>query len=282
MIELGVKQVLEIINQTEFGVYLGTQGKEEKVLLPGKQVPAGAKVGDKLEVFVYRDSSDRIISTVNEPALIIGETALLKVKSVSDIGAFLDWGLEKDLFLPFKEQSTPVEVGESYVVALYIDKSSRLCATMKVYDFLRDDAPYVKDDMVTGTVYELNDELGAFVAVDNLYQGLIPKKELFEEFVIGSVIEARVTSVREDGKLNLSIRQKAHIQMDVDSEMVLEKIKNYGGTLPFNDKADPERIKKEFKLSKNAFKRAVGRLLKDGRIRITENTIELDSKIKDE
>lgn len=282
MIELGVKQKLEIINQTDFGVYLGVSGEEDKVLLPRKQVPVDAKVGDSIEVFVYRDSSDRIISTVNEPAFTLGETATLQVKSVSDIGAFLDWGLEKDLFLPFKEQTTSVEEGKSYTVALYIDKSSRLCATMKVYDYLRDDAPYEKDEMVTGTIYELNDEFGAFVAVDNLYQGLIPKKEIYEDYAVGQVIEGRVTSVREDGKLNLSVRQKAHIQMDQDSEMVLEKIKSYGGILPFTDKADPERIKKEFKLSKNAFKRAVGRLLKEGRIKIKENTIELESKVKDE
>lgn len=276
MIELGIKQTLEIINETDFGVYLGIPGREDKVLLPKKQVPEATKVGDKIEVFVYRDSSDRMISTVNEPALTLGETASLKVKSISDIGAFLDWGLEKDLFLPFKEQTASIEVGKSYVVALYIDKSSRLCATMKVYDFLREDATYKKDDIVTGTVYELSEEIGAFVAIDNLYQGLIPRKEIFQEFLVGDVIEARVTSVREDGKLNLSVRQKAYLQMDHDSEMVLDKIKSYGGVLPFNDKADPERIKKEFKLSKNAFKRAVGRLLKEGRIRITENTIELE------
>lgn len=282
MIELGVKQKLTIINQTDFGVYLGIPGREDKVLLPGKQVPAEAKVGDSIEVFVYRDSSDRIISTVNEPALTLGETASLQVKSVSDIGAFLDWGLEKDLFLPFKEQTTSVEVGKSYTVALYIDKSNRLCATMKVYDYLREDAPYKKDEMVTGTIYELNDEFGVFVAVDNKYQGLIPKKEMFEEFRVGDMIEARVTSVREDGKLNLSVRQKAYLQMDKDSQMVLEKIKSYGGVLPFNDKADPEIIKKECKLSKNAFKRAVGRLLKDGEIKITESTIELETKEKNE
>lgn len=282
MIELGVKQKLTIINQTDFGVYLGIPGREDKVLLPGKQVPAEAKVGDSIEVFVYRDSSDRIISTVNEPALTLGETVSLQVKSVSDIGAFLDWGLEKDLFLPFKEQTTSVEVGKSYTVALYIDKSNRLCATMKVYDYLREDAPYKKDEMVTGTIYELNDEFGVFVAVDNKYQGLIPKKEMFEEFRVGDMIEARVTSVREDGKLNLSVRQKAYLQMDKDSQMVLEKIKSYGGVLPFNDKADPEIIKKECKLSKNAFKRAVGRLLKDGEIKITESTIELETKEKNE
>lgn len=275
MIELGEKQKLEIINKTDFGVYLGESGKEEKVLLPKKQVPLGADVGDIIEVFIYRDSSDRIISTVNEPKLTLGETALLEVKTVSEIGAFLDWGLEKDLFLPFKEQTISVEVGKSYVVALYTDKSDRLCATMKVYDFLREDAPYKKDEMITATVYELNDEIGAFVAIDNLYQGLVPKKELFEEFAIGEVIEARVTDIREDGKINLSVRQKAHIQMDQDSEMVLARIKEYDGVLPFNDKADPEIIKKEFKLSKNAFKRAVGRLLKEGKIKITESTIEL-------
>lgn len=274
MIELGKKQELKIVKEVEFGVYLGEEeNTEDKVLLPGKQVPKGARIGDAVEVFIYKDSKDRLISTVNEPKVKLGEVALLKVAEVGTIGAFLEWGLEKDLLLPFKEQTRRVCQGEEHVVALYIDKSSRLCATMKVYPYLRTDSSYQKDDKVIGTVYEINDQIGAFVAVDNKYSGLIPAKEYFGTYKPGDSVEARVTEVKEDGKLNLSIREKTHIQIDADAEHVMEMIEQYDGVLPYNDKVSPDIIKKDLGLSKNAFKRAVGRLLKEGRIEITEKNI---------
>lgn len=275
MIEIGVKQKLTVINETDFGIYLGEPGAKEKVLLPIKQVPENTKPGDELTVFIYRDSEDRLIATVREPRMQLGETALLKAVEVNEIGAFFDWGLEKDLFVPYKEQLFEPEQGKEYLVALYVDKSSRLCGTMRVYDFLKDDSPYKKDDTVHGTVYQLHEEIGVFVAVDNQYHGVIPKKEVFTTLQPGDTVEARVTGVREDGKLNLSIRKKAYLQMDEDCGKILKVMDKYKGVLPFTDKsADPERIKKEFSLSKNAFKRAVGRLLKENRIKITDKTIE--------
>lgn len=277
MIEVGVKQKLRVINKTDFGIYLGEggQGGEEKVLLPIRQVPEGIQEGDELCVFIYRDSEDRMIATTREPLLVLGETAMMTVKEVTKIGAFLDWGLEKDLLLPYKEQKHAVAPGEQYPICLYTDKSGRLCGTMKVYDCLRADAPYEKDAEVTGMVYELHDEIGAFVAVDRKYHAVIPKKELFEELSVGQMVTARVTDVRADGKLNLSLRKKSFMQMDEDTKTVWEVLERYGGVLPFTDKSvDAERVKKEFHLSKNAFKRAVGRLLKEGKIKITEKTIE--------
>lgn len=275
MIELGKRQILEVVRMKDFGVYLGEQsGDEAAVLLPKKQVPEGTKLGDKLEVFIYKDSEDRLIATTGMSKLQVGEVAVLTVKEVGKIGAFLDMGLEKDLLLPFKEQNHKVCQGEECLVALYIDKSSRLAATMNVYSYMSNESPYHRDDKVTGTVYEINENLGAFVAVDNRYYGLIPKKELPGSVHEGDVIEARVTKVRDDGKLDLSPREKAYVQMDADSELVLQVIDGFGGVLPFNDKADPELIRKEFDLSKNAFKRAVGHLLKEGKVKITEKTIE--------
>lgn len=275
MIELGKRQLLTVVRVKEFGVYLGErQGDEASVLLPKKQVPEGTKAGDTLEVFIYKDSEDRLIATTSIPKLQVGETAVLNVKEVGKIGAFLDMGLEKDLLLPFKEQNHKVRKGEDCLVALYIDKSKRLAATMSVYSYMSNQSPYKKDDRVCGTVYEINGNLGAFVAVDNRYYGLIPARELYGDIHVGDVIAARVTKVREDGKLDLSPREKAHVQMDADSELVLTVIGQHDGVLPFNDKAAPETIKREFNLSKNAFKRAVGHLLKDGKIRITETTIE--------
>ena len=264
--KLGEKQVLTVVKIVDFGVYLGND--EERVLLPKKQVPQGIEVGDPIEVFLYKDSSDRMIATTNEPKLTIGKTAVLEVTDVGRIGAFLDWGLEKELLLPFKEQTERVEKGDRCLVSLYIDKSGRLCATMKVYQLLRTDSPYKKDDMVSGTVYELSRDFGVFVAVDDQYSAMIPKREVYGKMYIGQRIEARVTAVKPDGKLDLSIRGKIPEQMDAVADKVFGRIEKNGGMLPFTDKADPERIKSEMGMSKAAFKRAVGRLLKQGKIQI--------------
>lgn len=275
MIRLGEKQELVIVKKVEFGVYLAVSFEDaaEHVLLPIKQVPEGCNVGDRIEVFVYRDSKDRMIATVYEPKLQMGQAAELTVAQTGKFGAFLDWGLEKDLLLPFKEQRGKVKQGSKVLVSLYIDKSGRLCATMNVYGALRTDSPYKAEDKVRGRVYELSENFGAFVAVDNQYSGLIARKELYGNVEPGTDVEARVIRVREDGKLDLSIREKAYLQMDTDAEKVLALLDSYEGALPFSDKAAPEVIKHETGMSKNEFKRAVGRLLKQGKIEIGEKTI---------
>ena len=273
---LGTKKTLMVVKEVEFGVYLGNS--QEKVLLPKKQVPEGVEVGDPIEVFLYKDSSDRLIATTNEPKIMLGELAVLAVAATGGIGAFLDWGLEKDLLLPFREQTAPLKKGDQILVALYIDKSQRLCATMKVYERLRTDSPYKVDDQVEGIIYELSDNFGVFVAVDNLYSALIPKREAFGKLRVGDRVKARVVKVKEDGKLDLSVREKAFLQMDADADLIMKRMEEYGGSLPFTDKADPELIKKEFDLSKNAFKRAIGRLLKEGKIEIREKSIEILNK----
>ena len=273
MIELGKFQTLKMVKATDFGIYLGDE--INKVLLPRKQVPQDIKIGDEIQVFIYKDSSDRLISTTAIPKITLGELAYLAVKEVTSIGAFLDWGLEKDLLLPFKEQTSRAQVGESYLVYLYIDKSDRLCATMKVYDYLEITDKYTKDDVIEGTVYEIKDEFGAFIAIDNKFYGLIPERELQRDIKVGNKIFARVTSVREDGKLNLSHQKKAYIQMEEDAQIILKVINEYEGVLPYNDKASPDLIERDFNMSKNAFKRAVGKLLKEGKVQINEKSIFL-------
>lgn len=275
MLRLGEKQRLQVVKQVEFGVYLAAPDgeDEERVLLPAKQVPEGTGMGAQVEVFLYRDSKDRMIATTNEPLLLMGEVARLQVAEVSKIGAFLDWGLEKDLFLPFKQQTYRVKKGDTPLVSLYIDKSGRLCATMNVYRELRQDSPYEKDARVSGQVYEVSDNFGAFVAVDDCYSGLIPKKELYGEIKPGDIVEARVTEVKADGKLNLSIREKAYLQIGEDAEKIMGLIESYDGVLPFTEKASPEVIRRETEMSKNEFKRAVGNLLKNGRIDIIDGKI---------
>lgn len=227
-----------------------------------------------MEVFVYKDSKDRMISTTQIPKLRLGEFAPLTVVSVQKIGAFLDWGLEKDLFLPYKEQIGKVREQDQVLVRLYIDKSKRLCASMKqIYEMLELNSPYQRGDMVSGRVYEFSDNFGAFVAVDDRYSALIPRHEDHSFLRIGDCIEARVTGVKPDGKLDLTLREKAYMQMDQDAKRVLEILEEYAGVLPFNDKASPEIIMRETKMSKNAFKRAVGRLYKEHQIEITEKCI---------
>lgn len=276
MIELGKRQKLQVVKRVEFGVYLGEYAQaqeQERVLLPGKQVPEGTQLGDEIEVFIYRDSSDRLIATTRIPAMQLHEVAVLSVVEVAKIGAFLDWGLEKDLLLPFKEQTVRVQKGQKVLVGLYVDKSSRLCATMRVYPYLKQNSPYVLGDEVDGTVYEISDNFGVFVAVDNQYSALIPKKEAQGDYRPGDSIHCRVVSVREDGKLNLSPRKKAYQQIDEDGEMILQVLDEFAGVLPFDDKAAPEVIKREFGLSKAAFKRAVGHLMKEGKVAIRDQRI---------
>lgn len=273
--KLGEYQKLFIIKKVEFGVYLAEhEGDENRVLLPAKQVPEGAAIGDELEVFLYKDSKDRLIATTATPKLVLGGLAVLRVLEVGKIGAFLDWGLEKDLFLPYKEMTCRVQPEDELLVTLYIDKSRRLCASMKkLYDKLSTDAPYHKGDIVEGRIYEFGHDFGTFVAVDDRYSAMIPAHEDCSMLRIGDVIHAKVLDVKPDGKLDITMREKAYLQMDEDAEKVMEVIEAFAGVLPFTDKASPEVIKRETGLSKNAFKRAVGRLYKERRIEITERAI---------
>ena len=266
--KLGEYQELYYKKKVDFGVYLAeTMTDDAQVLLPMKQVPENARMGEKIRVFLYKDSRDRLIATTNDPKLTLGGYAPLVVREVGKIGAFLDWGLEKDLFLPYKEMVGRVEQGDEVLVTLYIDKSSRLCASMRgLYDLLDKDSPYHKGDTVTGRVYEFSDNFGTFVAVDDRYSARIANSEDHSFLRVGDVIEAKVLGVKPDGKLDLTMREKAYIQMDADAVKLMELIDSYAGVLPFTEKASPEVIKRETGLSRAAFKRAVGRLYKERKI----------------
>jgi len=274
MLKLGERQILKIVEKKEFGVYLYDDNKDEKVLLPIKQVTPGAQIGDEVEVFIYKDSQDRIIATTAVPYLEKGKVAQLEVKEVGKIGAFLDWGLEKDLLLPFKEQTMKPSKGDRVLVALYIDKSDRLCATMKIYPYLELGKGFKKDDQVTGTVYEISPNFGAFVAVDNRFSALIPKKDMPHNIKVGETVHARVTGVKADGKVDLSVREKAYIQMSIDADKLMRYFDEHDGIIPFTDKASPQLIGDVMNMSKNEFKRAIGNLLKAGMIEIGADSIK--------
>lgn len=281
MIKLGEVQELEVVKKVDFGVYLKSQDDENgenRILLPIKQVPENTQIGDKIEVFVYRDSSDRIISTINRPKIVMGEIGFLKVVEISRIGAFLNWGLEKDLFLPYKEQVGEIRNNGEYMVGLYIDKSDRLCATMNLFKVLKTDSPYKVNDLVTGTVFSLKRGLGAMVAVEGKYLGLIHEGEILKPLRAGDTVELRVSNIKEDGKLDLSLKDAPRLQIDKDGDRIFNALAKNKGSLPLNDDSSPDAINEMLGMSKSSFKKGVGRLMKRGMLEMTRDGIKLVNK----
>ena len=265
MIIVGEYTNLKIEKKVDFGVYL-TDGAE-RVLLPQKQVPANAAIGDSLEVFIYNDSNDRKIATVNKPKLTLGQMGVLTVSQMNKVGAFLDWGLEKDLFLPFKEMTRQPSENDEILVRVYSDKSGRLCASMKgLYELLSKNPPYHVGDEVEARIYEFGHDFGTFVAIEDKYSAMIPRHEDTTRFRVGDVVMVRITGIKEDGKCDVTLRDKAYVQMDEDARRLYDIIESFAGVLPFSEKASPEVIMRETGMSKAAFKRAVGRLYKERKI----------------
>ena len=275
MLVLGQYQKLVVVDKTDFGLYLAENAAaEEKVLLPRRYIPGDTGMGKTIEVFLYKDSEDRPIATTEKPFLTMGQVRLLQVREVSRLGAFLDWGLPKDLFLPFKEMTAKVHEGDEVLVRLYVDKSSRLAASMKkLYPLLSRKSPYEAGDEVEGRIYEFGHDFGTFVAVDDQYSAMVPRHEDLSAHHIGEVIGLRVTGVKPDGKLDVTTRKEKQDQMDEDAKKVLGIIDSYAGVLPFTEKADAQVIFRETGLSKNAFKRAVGRLYKERKVVIADGRI---------
>ncbi len=275
--ELGKYNTLVYAKNTDFGIYLkDTMISEEEVLLPKKWVPSDLEIGDPMEVFLYKDSKGRLLATTMKPKVTLGGIARLKVTAVTKIGAFLDWGLEKELLLPFAEQTKRVKEGEEILIALYTDKSSRLAATMKLYPYLSLRSPYAIGDEVTGTVYEDSDHFGIFVAVDDRFSALIPRREISGKGpAVGEQITGRISRIHEDGKIDLDLRKKAYLQMDDDAQILLSLLQENEGSLPLTDRSGPEQIRDLTGMSKNAFKRAVGRLYKERKIDLEEDRIAL-------
>jgi predicted RNA-binding protein (virulence factor B family) len=278
--KFGRKQKMKIAYFKSFGAFLDgeTGNEEDNILLPNNQLKEeeNLKEGDEVEVFIYKDSEDRLIATRENPYIQVGDIGELEVQDVTKIGSFLNMGLDRDLFLPYKEQLHEVNVGDRFLVTMYVDKTGRLTASMYIEDALLSESNYKVDDMVQGTVYSLNPDLGAKVAVDNKYKALLPLYEMNENIEVGSKIKARVARITEEGNLDISFRKAAYMQMDDDSSFILEKLQNeYKGFMPLNDKSAPDAIKSKLNMSKNAFKRAVGRLLKQGTISIEKDGIKL-------
>lgn len=263
--EVGKVQKLVATRATANGLYFAQKdNKNEEVLLPKKEVTKNMNIGDVYDLFIYRDSSDRLIASTREPLIKLGELQKLRVIQVTKIGAFLDWGMPKDLFLPFKEQTEGVIKNATYLVALYVDKSDRLCATMKVYKYLKM-KNYKLGDEVEGSVYKIGDN-GALIALENKYFGFIPKQELVGRIEVGDSLNVRIVKKRDDGKFNVSMRKPIKDKIIDDAKNILRLIDDFDGELIVNEKDSPEKIRRICYMSKAEFKRAIGKLLKENKV----------------
>lgn len=281
MIELGLKQELYIVKKTPMGIFLNEEidSMINSLKLPRQEVDLleDEVVGDSVDAYCYKDFNGKLVVTLKKPILCQGEIGILETVGSNHYGAFLDWGYDKDILLPFSEQNYPIKKGYKVMVGIYIDKSGRLCATQRVRRILSVDHEYKEGDLVTGVIYDVSEDLGAFVAINRKYFGLILVNEFLPYMKVGLEVEGRITKIREDGKINITLNKPIREQMDMDSKDILELLINNKGFLPYNDKTDSDTIKQVFKMSKKAFKRALGRLYKERHILIKEDGIYQDN-----
>ncbi len=268
---VGDYQLLYVIKELQIGYLLGEEGAEDLVLLPHNECVGEISIDSPVMVFIYRDTEDKLVATMKTPYAIVGDLKKLEVVDNVDFGSFIDIGLQRDVLVPLKEMEEPLKVNKKYLFYLYLDRSERICATTRVYGRLSTDHELKAGDKVQATVVRVNKEIGTYVAIEDQYQGMIPKTECYKELHLGDELELRVIRVREDQKVDLSCREKIADQIDIDAEMIFKEIEK--GKLHVTDKSDPELIKRKFSISKKAFKRAVGRLLKEGKIELLEDGI---------
>jgi len=275
MIQIGKMNTLKVVKNVDFGVYLDG-GDFGEILLPAKYVPKNTKPGNSLEVFIYFDSEDRIIATTEKPLAVVGEFAFLNVAAVSSVGAFLNWGLVKDLFVPFREQKQKMEKGKSYVVYIYLDKkSNRIAASSRLTKyFSKWPHKFEVDDEVQLMVYEKSD-IGYNCVINETYGGLLYKTEVFQTLEPGQKITGYIKKLREDGKIDLSLQKSGYVTVDDFSQKILNILKEQGGTISVGDKSSPETIYELFGVSKKIYKKAIGALYKKRLITIEETGIRL-------
>ena len=274
MILLGEFQELEIKRLTTVGAYINEQEpQDEDILLPKKYLTEEMTEGSIVNVFVYKDSEDRFVATTQTPMIKMGEFKKLTVKDVSKNGAYLNWGLEKDLFLPYAEQTRRLYKDDVVMVTIYVDKSRRISSTMNLYRYLNLNPELEVGAWVKGFIYDIKEEMGIFVAIEGNYNGIIPLKEIHDDYEYGQELDLRVVKLRDDGKVLVSPRKAALEAMDEDSAKILSLLEEMDGELALSDKSEPDEIKAILAMSKKAFKRAIGRLYKEQKIMILEDRI---------
>jgi len=276
MIEIGKYNTLKAVRSMDQGFYLSST-EEKEVLLPNKYVPEDFAIGDLLEVFVYKDSEDRIVATTKEPYVMVGEFAYLKANAITKFGAFLDWGLEKDLLVPFNEQINKMEEGRGYVIYAYLDeKTERIVATQKYNKRLQPLPEDYNDNQEVELLISKKTDLGFEAIIDDIAKGLIYNNEIFSNVKIGDRLDGFIKAIRPDGKIDLALQQSGKKHVDETSKIILNKLIDEGGHLPYHDKTDSETIKKVFGISKKAFKKSIGALYKKKMIQILEDGIKIN------
>ena len=279
MIDIGKYADLEVVKEVEFGLYLDG-GPFGEILLPIRYVPKGVRPGDELRVFIYCDSEDRIIATTEKPYATVGEFAYLKVNGISSYGAFLDWGLSKDLFVPFREQKYRMEMGEQYLVMIYLDEiTERIAASSKLNKFLEDEGEPLEQGMKVELLIAEETDLGYKAIINEQRWGVLYYNEIFQEIEIGDVVEGYIKNIREDEKIDLSLQAQGYLQqIPIAVQQVLDKLKENDGFLPLTDKSSPDDIYDTFEMSKKSFKKAIGKLYKDRFIQLEKEGIRLIAK----
>ncbi len=275
MIKIGDYNKLRIVKEVDFGIYLDG-GEEGEILMPSKYVPEGSKPDDEIDVFIYSDSEDRLIATTETPYAKVNEFAYLKVKAVNKFGAFLDWGILKDLLVPFREQKTDMIEGYSYIVYIYLDeKTKRLVASAKIHKFLNRGIPPWEIDDEVNILIESKTDLGYKAVIENKFSGLLYENEIFKNLKKGDRLNAFIKKIRDDGKIDLTLQKAGYNQIDKISEKILQTLKNNKGFIAANDKSSPEMIKSLFNISKKSFKKAIGSLYKQRLISFKDDGIKL-------
>lgn len=275
MLKIGNYNTLKVVKEVDFGLYLES-GKGE-ILIPSKYVPQNTRIGDELEVFVYTDSEDRLIATTLSPIAVVGEFAAMTVKDVTDFGAFLDWGIQKDLLVPNNEQHRKLYKGQKTVVRVCLDpRTDRVVGVGKLGPFLSKDTSELEEKQeVSLLIYEETD-LGYMAIIDNQYPGMLYRNEVFEPLEVGDTRLGYIRKIREDGKIDLRLNKEGVAAIVDGKDIVLNKLKSEGGFLPYHDKTDADVIKEVFQISKKTFKKAIGGLYRDGSIVLLENGIKLN------
>ncbi len=278
-IRLGEYNLMKVVKEVDFGMYLDG-GDEGEVLLPSRYVPEGCKIGDELNVFLYLDMEERLVATTQKPLAKVGDFAFLTVAWVNEYGAFLDWGLMKDLFCPFREQKMKMEKGKGYIVHVHIDDESyRIVASAKIERYFNTEIPdYVHGQEVDLLIWQKT-ELGFKVIIDNSYPGLVYKEQIFKEIHTGDKMKGYIDLIREDGKIDVTLQPTGR-QMTIEfSRILLRYLKDHDGVCHLTDKSPAEDIYKVFQVSKKNYKKAVGDLYKRRLITIKDDCITLVSKV---
>ena len=275
-LRLGHYNRLEVIKELDFGLYLDGYDGEE-ILIPRVYVPEGTQIGDFLEVFIYRDSEDRLIATTLKPYATVGEFAYLKVKDVSKLGVFLDWGLMKDLLVPFGEQTHKMGLGRSYLVYIYIDEESeRIVASAKLDKFLENDSSkFTEGQEVSLIPYEYTD-LGIKALIDKRVIGVIYKSEVFQDVILGEVTKGFIKKIRTDTKIDLALVKQGYDRIDNVKSQIYDLLVSKEGFLPYTDKTDSEIIYRDLQMSKKDFKKAIGGLYRDGKVKLKEDGVYIN------